>query len=70
MLSGAIKSWPDLLRKASNHLNPGGWLEVTEFEVWVHSQNDKMKDAPEIQSKIHPCSLEPLVKSGEGTRND
>lgn len=51
MLSGAIKDWPALLEKAFNHLNPGGWIELTEFEVWIHSQNDKIGDAPEIQSK-------------------
>jgi len=51
MLSGALKDWPAFLEKAYNHLNPGGWIELTEFEVWVHSQNDRMGDAPEIQSK-------------------
>jgi hypothetical protein len=49
MLSGAIKDWPALLAKAFNHLNPGGWIEVTEFEVLVHSYNNTLDRAPIIQ---------------------
>jgi hypothetical protein len=49
MVSGAIKDWAGLLAKAFDHLNPGGWLEVTEFEVWVHSYNNTMDNAPHIQ---------------------
>lgn len=49
MLSGAIKDWPGLFTKAFNHLNPGGWLEVTEFEVIAHSYNNTMEQAPDIK---------------------
>lgn len=49
MLSGAIKDWPSLLAKAYEYLNPNGWLEVTEFEVLLHSQNKTMERAPHIQ---------------------
>jgi Methyltransferase domain len=50
MLSGAIKDWPGLLAKAFNHLNPGGWIELTEFEVWLHSYNNNLHHAPDIQT--------------------
>jgi hypothetical protein len=50
MLSGAIKDWPGLLDKAFNHLNPGGWIELTEFEVWLHSYNNSLHRAPDIQT--------------------
>ena len=50
MLSGAIKDWPGLLARAFNHLNPGGWIELTEFEVWVHSYNNNLHRAPDIQT--------------------
>lgn len=50
MLSGAIKDWPGLLAKAFDHLNPGGWIELTEFEVWVHSYNNKLEQAPDIST--------------------
>jgi hypothetical protein len=50
MLAGAIKDWKALLQKAYNHLNPGGWLECAEFEVWIKSYNDTLKNAPDIQT--------------------
>jgi len=40
MLAGAIKDWPALIAQAYNHLEPGGWLEFCEFEVWVNCQNE------------------------------
>ena len=40
MLGGSIKDWPALIAQAYNNLEPGGWLEFCEFEVWVHCQND------------------------------
>ena len=49
MLAGAIKDWPALLKKAYNHLNPGGWLECAEFEVWIKSYNNTLHNAPDIQ---------------------
>ncbi|TVY56631.1 Secondary metabolism regulator LAE1 [Lachnellula cervina] len=39
MLAGAIKDWPALIAQAYANLQPGGWLEFCEFEVWVHCQN-------------------------------
>jgi len=33
-LAGAIQDWTRLLGQAYAHLEPGGYLEVTEFEVW------------------------------------
>jgi hypothetical protein len=40
-LAGAIQDWTRLLMQAYAHLEPGGYLEVTEFEVWVHDQRDE-----------------------------
>ncbi|RDW58231.1 S-adenosyl-L-methionine-dependent methyltransferase-10 [Coleophoma cylindrospora] len=48
-LSGAIKDWPRLLAQVFEYLNPGGWIEVTEFEVWVRSEDGSMQHAPMIQ---------------------
>jgi hypothetical protein len=50
LLGGAIKDFPSLLRKAYNHLNPGGFIECAEFEVWIRSYNDTMHNAPDIQT--------------------
>lgn len=49
MLAGAIKDWKSLLRKAYNHLNPGGWIECAEFEVLIRSYNDTIHNAPDIE---------------------
>src|ERR1700712_4620936 len=48
MLSGAIKNWPKLFSQAFKYLNPGGYIECTEFEVWVHSNNSCIQIAPDI----------------------
>jgi hypothetical protein len=50
MLAGAIKDWHGLLDKAYNHLNPGGYLECAEFEVWIRSYNDTIHNAPDIDT--------------------
>ncbi|RDL39240.1 S-adenosyl-L-methionine-dependent methyltransferase [Venustampulla echinocandica] len=45
-LSGAIKDWPALLAQAYDHIDPGGWIEVTEFEVWIECQNESVVGPP------------------------
>lgn len=37
-MSGSIGDWESLYRQAFANLNPGGWLEIQEFEVWFYSQ--------------------------------
>jgi hypothetical protein len=49
MLAGAIKDWHRLLQQILEHLNPGGWLEVGEFEILVHSDNDTPEQCPNIK---------------------
>lgn len=48
-MSGAIKDWTRLLDQAFEYLNPGGWIEATEFEVVLRSDNDSMEQAPRIR---------------------
>ncbi|TVY49618.1 Secondary metabolism regulator [Lachnellula occidentalis] len=48
MMAGAIKDWPALVAQAYDNLQPGGWLEFCEFEVWVHCQN-----TDEVPQMIH-----------------
>lgn len=49
MLAGAILSWRRLLTQAFDHLNPGGWLELTEFELKMRSDDDTMEHATAIR---------------------
>ena len=44
-LAGSLKDWPRLFEQAFSNLEPGGWLEVVEFEVWVRDQKDESADA-------------------------
>jgi len=32
---GSISDWPKLMRQAYDNLQPGGWIEVVDFETWV-----------------------------------
>ncbi|KAH8687701.1 TAM domain methyltransferase [Tricladium varicosporioides] len=50
-LGGSLKDWPFLLSQAYTHLEPGGYLEVVEFEVWVYVQNEGVVGKPEMIEK-------------------
>lgn len=45
-LGGAVSDWGRLLRRAYAHLRPGGWVEVQEFEVGLHSDDGSHLQAP------------------------
>ncbi|CAG8972001.1 hypothetical protein HYALB_00008286 [Hymenoscyphus albidus] len=49
-LAGSIKDWPRLLSQALTHLEPGGYLEVVEFEVLLRIQNE------------HEIAFPPMIK--------
>ena len=59
MMAGSIKDWPALISQAYANLQPGGWLEFCEFEVWVHCQNDT-----EVPQLIHKWQTG-LTEAGE-----
>ncbi|KAJ5974339.1 hypothetical protein N7481_011549 [Penicillium waksmanii] len=59
-LGGAIADWPRLLRQANEHLRPGGWVELQEFEVTLKSDDDEeLHLAPtlrEFLGQLHAAS--------------
>jgi SAM-dependent methyltransferase len=58
-LGGAIADWPRLLRQGYEHLKPGGWIELQEFEVMLKSDDDTMRLAPtlcEYLGRLHEAS--------------
>lgn len=58
-LGGAIANWPRLLRQAYEHLRPGGWVELQEFEVTLRSDDDSLHLAPtlcEFLGRLHEAS--------------
>lgn len=34
-MGGSISDWPRLMQQAYDNLQPGGWIEVVDFEAWV-----------------------------------
>jgi hypothetical protein len=50
-LGGAIKDWPKLLQQAYDNLQPGGWLELVEFEVLIRVQNESEAGFPPMTKK-------------------
>ena len=47
-LGGAISDWPKLLSQAYKHTKPGGWIEVSDFEMEHFSDDDTLTLAPKI----------------------
>ena len=48
-LGGSIKGWGRLCRQAYDHLRPGGWLELQEYEWFLWSDEDpKLQRAPAL----------------------
>lgn len=45
-MGGGIGDWPKLFRQAYQHLRPGGWMEVQEFEAAVGSDDGTHLLAP------------------------
>jgi SAM-dependent methyltransferase len=44
---GSIGDWDKLYEQGLEHLKPGGWFEIQEFEVWFRSQDgDLPEDSP------------------------
>ena len=48
-LCGSIRDWDRLYGQISQHLKPGGWLEMQEYEAWVKSDDDPdLLNAPSV----------------------
>ncbi|CAG8094896.1 unnamed protein product [Penicillium olsonii] len=47
-MGGSISDWPRLLAQSFQHLRPGGWIELCEFEVMLKSDDDSILLAPTL----------------------
>ncbi|CAG8927155.1 unnamed protein product [Penicillium salamii] len=47
-MGGSISDWPRLLAQGFQHLRPGGWIELCEFEVMLRSDDDSIALAPTL----------------------
>lgn len=43
-MGGSIADWPRLLKQAYDHLAPGGWIEVTDFEAWASTDDNSLPE--------------------------
>ncbi|KAK2766106.1 hypothetical protein FQN54_007621 [Arachnomyces sp. PD_36] len=43
-MAGSISDWPRLMRQAYNNLEPGGWIEVSDFETWASTDDDSLPE--------------------------
>lgn len=41
-MGGSIADWPRLFRQCMDHLKPGGWIEVLDFEAWGSTDDDTL----------------------------
>ncbi|KAL1963763.1 hypothetical protein VTN77DRAFT_7829 [Rasamsonia byssochlamydoides] len=46
---GSIADWDRLFNQAFKHTKPGGYIELQEFKVWVHSQHGELPEDSHIQ---------------------
>ncbi|KAJ5893745.1 hypothetical protein N7495_005436 [Penicillium taxi] len=44
-MGGGVADWPRLLRQAFQHLKPGGWVEIQEFETIASSDDGSHNEA-------------------------
>ncbi|KAH8697082.1 S-adenosyl-L-methionine-dependent methyltransferase [Talaromyces proteolyticus] len=55
-MAGSIGDWPQLLQRASNHLAPGGWIELTEFETWASTDDNSLpSDSAYHEFQVRLC---------------
>lgn len=43
-MGGAIGDWPKLLQQAYENLNPGGFVEVLDFEAWASTDDNSLPE--------------------------
>ncbi|KAB8203582.1 AdoMetMTase [Aspergillus parasiticus SU-1] len=58
-LGGGISDWKQFLNQAYNHVKPGGWVEIQEYETWLRSDDGTAERAPMLmdwQYKIDEAS--------------
>lgn len=44
-MGGAIADWPKLIKQAYDNLNPGGWIEVLDFEAWASTDDESLPES-------------------------
>ncbi|KXT06715.1 hypothetical protein AC578_8536 [Pseudocercospora eumusae] len=49
-MGGSVADWPLLYSRIYEHLKPGGWVEMQEYEAWISSDDDpELTKAPNVK---------------------
>ncbi|KAM5433667.1 hypothetical protein McanMca71_003352 [Microsporum canis] len=43
-MGGSIGNWERLLKQSYDNLNPGGWIEITDFETWATTDDNSLPE--------------------------
>lgn len=54
-MGGSIRDWSHLYSQAHEHLKPGGWIEMQEYEAWIRSDDDTIDNAPSVKQWQELC---------------
>ncbi|KAB8072208.1 S-adenosyl-L-methionine-dependent methyltransferase [Aspergillus leporis] len=58
-MGGGISDWNRFLQQAYEHVKPGGWVEIQEYETWIRSDDGTAENAKMLmdwQEKIDKAS--------------
>ncbi|KAL2424331.1 Methyltransferase pytC [Exophiala dermatitidis] len=53
-MGGSIADWPRLFQQCMDNLNPGGWIEVMDFEAWGSTDDNSLPE----DSSYHKWQVE------------
>ncbi|KAH0607954.1 uncharacterized protein H6S33_002006 [Morchella sextelata] len=55
-LNGAIKDWPKLIKEAFRCIKPGGWIELAEYELFLHSDDNTLPKDSSLYKYYDLCN--------------
>ncbi|KAI9815379.1 MAG: hypothetical protein M1832_005518 [Thelocarpon impressellum] len=67
-MGGSISNYPRLYKQAYDNLQPGGWIEVQEFEAWVRSDTEGMMEKATCITEWQTIIDETTAKIGKRLR--
>jgi len=59
-MGGSIANWPRLFKQAYDHLLPGGWIELSDFEAWASTDDGSLPEDSsyaEFQRRLDEASV-------------
>jgi len=52
-MGGSISDWDKLMQQAYDNLNPGGWIEVCDFEAWATTDDNSLPETSSYHEFQH-----------------